>query len=560
VFNQTASIDDFRRLLRGDAPEPDTSPAVVEIPEYQDDPDLTDEQYEEAVAALENQFEHHLAVMDREELVEKLSDKWWRMNNLYYIINKKGRKVLFQLNLVQRWLYNSLWFMNLILKSRQHGFTTFIAIFLLDECLFNADKEAGIIAHNLSDAQKIFRRKVKYPYDNLLPFIRAARTLLRDSSSEMAFNNNSVLQVSTSYRSGTLNYLHVSEFGKICAKYPEKAREIVTGALEAIQAGQIVFIESTAEGRSGYFFRYCQDSRKLAQAGALLSKLDFKFFFFAWWEDPGNILDTPVPIPADMAEYFEEIEGKIGRKLQPEQKHWYVKKQARLGEDMKREQPSTPDEAFEQSVEGAYFKSQFIWLRKNKRITKVPYMPSLLVHTAWDLGMNDTMAIWFYQNHGRQVHLIDYFEASGEQFAYYAKILFEEKKEYHYGEHLAPHDIAVRELGGTAKNRWGSAKKVGIHFFRVPRVQDKLDSIEAARNFFDHVWIDEEKCHKGIEHLEGYRKEWDEHLQTWKRTPLHNEHSNGADAFQTLAMGHKFSPHRLASTGKAPTPPDGGWT
>ncbi len=188
---QTPSIDAFIDFLRKDIPAGPAGPAVVEVPEDQDNPDLTEAQFNQALMAPENQFDHPLSkVRDLDELARNLADKWWRLNNLYYIIDKKGRKVLFHLNRAQRWLYNGMWYMNLILKSRQHGFTTFIAIFILDECLFNDNKEGGIIAHNLDDAKKIFRRKIKYPYDNLPDFIKRNRTLKTDSASEMFFREN----------------------------------------------------------------------------------------------------------------------------------------------------------------------------------------------------------------------------------------------------------------------------------------------------------------------------------------------------------------------------------
>ena len=107
-------------------------------------------------------------------------------------------------------------------------------------------------------------------------------------------------RVSTSMRSGTLQYLHVSEFGKICAQYPEKAREIVTGALNTVEAGQFIVIESTAEGQEGAFYRMCEQARELAASGKTLSSLDLKFHFFPWWKEPAYALPgDPVAIGED---------------------------------------------------------------------------------------------------------------------------------------------------------------------------------------------------------------------------------------------------------------------
>lgn len=488
---------------------------------------------------------HHLEDMPWPEIEEGLQDKWWRLNNLYYIIDKQGRKVLFRPNKSQRKLWNSIWYRTLILKARQRGFTSFIDLYLLDQALFEPNTECGVIAHNLDDAKKIFRRKIKFPYDCLPGSIREKIPLAKSSESELVFGNGSSIAVSVSLRSATAQFLHVSEFGKICAKYPEKAREIVTGALEAVAMGQFVFIESTAEGRSGYFYDYCKAAQDLQKMGKTLSPLDFRFFFSPWWEDPDYTMrpEHYAPITTDHAKYFEELEAKIGRKLSMGQKSWWVKKFSVLGEDMKREYPATPGEAFLVSIQGAYWADQLSAARIARRIGKVPLVPGIAVDTWWDLGHNDLMAIWFTQDVGREIHVIDYLESNMAGFEYFARLLSERPSgskpdaRYVYGQHWAPHDISVYELGPSAI-RWESALKVGIRFNRVPRVKDKQDSIQAVRNIFPLCWFDEERCDRGITHLENYRREWDEHLGTYRRNPLHNEASNAADAFQCLAMGH----------------------
>ena len=134
------------------------------------------------------------------------------------------------MNWAQEDLFREMHFMNVVLKARQLGFTTFIDLFMLDQCLFNSNVRAGIIAHNRDDAKIIFRDKIKYPYDNLPDVLRARISAESDTAQELLFSNNSSIRVGTSLRSGTLQLLHVSEYGKLCAKYPEKAREVRTGA------------------------------------------------------------------------------------------------------------------------------------------------------------------------------------------------------------------------------------------------------------------------------------------------------------------------------------------
>ena len=60
--------------------------------------------------------------------------------------------------------------------------------------------------------------------------------------------------------------------------------------------------------------------------------------------------------------------------------------------------------------------------RDEERISNVPYDRNVGVVTAWDLGMDDSTAIWFAQYVGKEVRLIDYYEASGYALDHYAKV------------------------------------------------------------------------------------------------------------------------------------------
>jgi hypothetical protein len=290
----------------------------------------------------------------KDELIKNMKDQLWRLNNLYWIIDENGNRVKFNMNAVQKALYWGMWFLNLILKSRQHGITTFICIYFLDTCLFNSNIHAGIIAHNREDAESFFKDKVQYAFNNLPESLRSATEAETESSRELAFPNGSAIRVGTSLRSSTNQLLHISEFGKLCARFPEKAREVVTGALNTVHQGQMIFIESTAEGRTGYFYDYCEKAKELKERNADLSYLDFKFFFFAWFDDPKNQSDARPDIPQDKLIYFDEL-AKKGIKLNDRQKAWYVLKAEQQGEDMKREHPSTPEEAFEGSARDCFF-------------------------------------------------------------------------------------------------------------------------------------------------------------------------------------------------------------
>lgn len=193
-------------------------------------------------------------------------------------------------------------------------------------------------------------------------------------------------------------------------------------------------------------------------------------------------------------------------------------------------------------VVGSYFGAAMRRAQEQERITRVPYETQLPVHTFWDLGVDDSMSIWFMQFHGREIRCIDYYEASGEGFKYYAKVLngqhdgFEHMGDYLYGKHYAPHDIRVRNMGKDARTRQDVAAGLGLKFEVVKRVSQKEDGIEAIRTVLGRCWFDEDKCQRGIEALKGYKKEWNEKLMVYKDTPVHDWTSHGTDAFQTMAI------------------------
>jgi hypothetical protein len=476
------------------------------------------------------------------QVLENFSNPIWRLNNLYWIVNKEGKKVPFRLNDVQQQLINELWFLNLILKSRQHGMTTVVDIMGLDQALFSENFAAGIVAHTREDVEKIFRTKVKFPYDNLPEGLKAARPANTDTAKMLAFGNGSSIEVATSLRSGTYRFVHVSEFGKICAKFPDKAKEIVTGTFETVHPGSYLFVESTAEGREGYYYRYVQEAQKRQQMGKKPNKLQFKLHFFAWYRDPFNRLAGDVHIIPEYKKYFESLQKDHGIELDQEQQAWYQTKAETLDDDIKREHPSTIEEAFEAAVSGAYLAKQMGKLRTNGQITLVPHDPSLPVNTGWDFGLNDRMCIWLHQAGGLQHRLIKFITGTDEDILFYWREL--ERLNYNWGTHFLPHDADTRRIG-TAKNADEQPKTLrkiledaGMRNVRVvPKIDDKRAAIQESKLFLPMCWIDADECKEGIDGLDNFRREWDDKIGDWKDRPLHNWAMHHYDAYETIARG-----------------------
>lgn len=477
-----------------------------------------------------------------EQLVEQWSDRRWRLNNLYYIQDKLGDVVLFRLNEAQNALLDNLHFLNIILKARQMGFSTFILILALDCCLFNSNFAAGLVADTIDNAKGLLKR-IKFAYERLPAEIKAAVPIKTDNAYEIEFCNSSGIEVGVSLRSGTKNFIHVSEYGKICAKAPDKAKEIKSGTLNTIAPRQLVFIESTAEGRGGDFYDKTQQARSLSDAGKTLGDLDYRFHFFPWWQDVTYQVATEHLITEEDAKYFEELETEYGVKLTDEQKWWYAAKRVEQGDDMWKEYPSTPDEAFKAAKDGAYFAKEMRALRQLGKIGAFPFVPGIAVNTMWDFGLGDTQTIWLHQLVAGENRFVGYFEDSGMGLGHYFNWLerWRAQRGATWGQHLAPHDVEHRRqtaTSGRAETIKTMASGLGYTFETVERNPDKINSIQSIRTKLPGCVFDEAGCAKGIIHLESYSRDWDEKLAVWRNHPRHDEHCHGADAFMVFSDGY----------------------
>ncbi len=373
---------------------------------------------------------------------------------------------------------------------------------------------------------------------------RTFNSATNDRSGELAFENGSSYRVSTGFRSGTYQRLLISEFGKICAKSPDVAKEIVTGSLNTVSTDQIIAIESTAEGREGYFYKFARDAEALSlQVGHDLSPMQQRFFFFSWDYEPSyRAFDKGIIVSKETNEYLDRIELERQRKIDEEQRRWYEMKRIQMGGDyglMKQEYPSTPKEAFESANEGLYYGSQFSKIRSNGHICRVPYDDSSVVHTSWDIGLDDFTSIFCFQvGKGGSINIINYYENWDEGATHYADWL--NNKKYRWGRHILPHDAMKRDQG--AKTTYlDHLKPVLDGKFIVLDIKecDKLDGIQSVRSILGRCYFDEERCSQAIKHLESYKKVWDDRLGCYKNTPLHDEHSHCADSFRYLSVGLK---------------------
>jgi phage terminase large subunit len=195
--------------------------------------------------------------------------------------------------------------------------------------------------------------------------------------------------------------------------------------------------------------------------------------------------------------------------------------------------------SFSSSAVGAYYANYITQAYKEGRIGKVESQ-DVKVDTAWDLGIGDSTAIWFSQRVGKEIHLIDYYENSGEGLEHYINVLEEKAKKngWKYGKHIAPHDVRNRQLAAGGFSTLQVAERLGLRFEIAPSTSIS-GGIEAVRWLFKYFWFDEEKCKIGITMLKNYRKDYDEVRKTYKERPVHDYASHGSDSMRMLAITYR---------------------
>ena len=169
------------------------------------------------------------------EQKKNLTSKLWRLNHLYTIVTKNTKKVIMKLNYSQHQILQKYKHQRkIILKSRQQGISTLFLAYNLDSCITKHNYSAGVQSYGQDEALKLSQRAQLMWNEIPAAFKNALGVeLLKCNQDGMFFSNGSVLRIGN-FRGDTLQSLHVSELGKIAIKYPEKARELKTGAFEAV--------------------------------------------------------------------------------------------------------------------------------------------------------------------------------------------------------------------------------------------------------------------------------------------------------------------------------------
>ena len=473
-----------------------------------------------------------------------LSSKLWRLNNLYSVIDKYGKPVTFRMNYAQHKVYASTRQHPrvIILKSRQQGISTFWLVCYFDDAVWAPFMNIGLMAQGTDEASTLLER-TKFLWDTLNDDVKRyiGVILEKDNTKEFSFSNGSTIFIRVSFRSTTLQRLHISEMGKIANMYPKRAKEVKTGTLQALAKGNTGAIESTAEGKN--MFKDMWDESVIALESGQMTPKDFYPVFLSWIDDPDCLLDVDQAIDEEAQTYFTELEGKLNRVLTKEQKNFWVAQRRELGGDIFQEYPGTPEEAFTASRDGTFYARQFTEevVRKGG-IAKDLYDENLPVDVYVDLGVDDYFVMALVQWYRGKWRIVHEYWNNGFALSHYLDYL--QDSSYDIRAVRFPHDIKVRELGtakggGRAKSRYD----VALEYKKLHGLPWRLDvlprgsidnGIEAVRRIIPNLMLDA-SCTYLRDCFLNYSKEWDEKLQCWKTTPVHDEYSHGADVLRQLA-------------------------
>lgn len=494
----------------------------------------------------------------------------WRLNHLYWIECKDGTPRRFKMNWAQEEFYRGMWWRNNILKARQLGMSTLISLLILDGCLFRPNWHAGINDKNLDSAKEKLA-KIRFAYEAMKcapgrgidhvedvgdreAIARFAAEMYkvehgRVTATRGDWASGSSVVIGTALRSMTLQFLHVSEYGHVAANFPKRAKEIRSGSFPCVGADGVIVMESTHEGgKQG--LNYAMTRAAMENRGRDLQREQFKFFFFPWWGDAGyrsaGVNGEELRLSTELREYFEVLEAD-GVVLDEEQKRWYAGQyEVHMG-GMRQEFPSTPEEAFEVSVEGAIYGAMISRLRYDGKLCQeFEAEPDWPLYVSWDIGMSDYTSLWLVQARGDgQFYVLDCYTVSGKGMEHLVGVV--RAWEAVHGQsiklHLLPHDGAKRE---SDEVRYiDKLRRQGLPCVMLKRISDVWLGIDMTKRVLRrcvfHERCSEAKMVDGVEYmsgvnaLENYRKAPVGAYGVEKLQPLHDGASHASDAFRYFA-------------------------
>ncbi len=486
---------------------------------------------------------------------EAITDPLWRLRWIYSIMDREGRLVPFvpteeQVEVIAA-IHLRGWRRVLIPKARQLGMSTVLVLIALDMTVFQEGITAALVDKRGEDAERKMREKAVVAWDTMPDSFRTPYTLEEKTATRLGVRLHegeavSRYEVGTSFRGGTLQFLHVSEWGWIQANDPARSKEILAGTLPAAEKG-IIVVETTWEGgRAGDVWPFVEEalSTPPEQAGPETWRL----LFFPWWccqeyATAHGHVDEPTRA------YLEAKERDVGRRFTPEQGRWYAGVRRRLKRLVRQEYPTTLDECWHAPIAGSIYGEEIDRLRAMGRVGRAfEFVRDRPLFTSWDLGMSDYTSIWLLQPHGTELLWLDWHEAEGEPASHYAGVIQKWENRYKpVTRHFLPHDADRREIGSGLSYLDTLGKLAIANVTVVPQTSDvwwgigELRELLARSTFHARCGerrrtLEGAERMSGLECLEAYRRQTEAGPSgTLREAPVHDHASHSADAARTFA-------------------------
>ncbi len=258
--------------------------------------------------------------------------------------------------------------------------------------------------------------------------------------------------------------------------------------------------------------------------------------YFSLWQDVARSLATESGITIQLLQQtMDEERQQVAQGLMSQEEfdqEWFL--------------------SLEAAIKGAFFAPQLAKARRDGRITNVPFEPDFPVFTAWDLGRTDDTAIWWYQNIGQEIRILDCFSISGGSIEEFYEdefhpgsitreiIVRAKERGYRYGRHWLPHDAKAKTLAANGKSIVEQlARYLGIQTLAIVPSLSVEDGIQAARAVIDRCWFHEPLCEEGINALLHYKRKFDSKSDSFAIKPVHDWASHISDAFRMLAVAER---------------------
>ncbi len=500
--------------------------------------------------------------IDFAKYFEKCKDIKWVLNNMYWIKDDKNDRIVkFKLWPEQEKILDRMHHKMLLPKARQIGISTLIGGIYFYYSLFKKDVKMSIVDKNEDFSKKKLDEKVKRPYERLGTDIEEDEELrefgklikncalikpeFRRSTSVIEFTTGSRVEAMSSIRGDGYGMAWVSEMGWISANYPEKADEIRSGCLQAVAPKGFVFLEGTFErGKIGGVFKDMIDSAKEV-AGQKLTHEDYRIVFCSWWKQKEyqlEIEDTSL-ISKETRKYQEKVRKVKGINLTDQQLFWYQKKRSNLKDAMFTQFPTYLEEIFMGSATGSIYEEEMMKIKEESRIKRVVWDRTKPVYTFWDIGDDDSTAVWIGQKIFGEFRWLEYWSSRRNHPAVYVAKVKEWDQKYDFIDKIYfPHD-AKQKLGrgGFTDHFYDAGMRNRIKI--VPKIDSTWNGIAWTRTILDKSWFDEIGCShefkvgeitlpSGLTCLESYRST-DKKDNGVDKKPVKNIFTHGADAIRT---------------------------